>query len=423
MNPPVLAMADFSQRFVFQTDASSSASGAVLLQEVQGQRCPIAFASHTLSIQKKYSAYELECLAVLFGVEKFRMYLEHVEFDLETDNQALSWYLAHPRQTGRIARWVVRLSAFKFVPDHIKSTLNVVADTLSRMFETRESQDSLPSIVAPVLYDMPLAFDDLRSHQAQDSEITAVIQKLEAGEPITPYSMRDGLLYCVAKFDRKPKVVLPHHLIPVVFRFYHESPVGGHLGVYKTIHKFRELFIWKTMDKDIKVRVKSCHPCRLSKPAQATRVGFLASDVANAPMEKIFIDYVGPFPRSKMGNSFALVAVDAFSKFTWIFPVRRATSAITIACLKSIFSTSGVCRHLVSDNGSQFTSPEFRHFVFGLGIHHFTTTPYYPNPSHAERFNRNLKSALIAYHYTNHSLWDSELHWLQFALILRIMSR
>jgi hypothetical protein len=74
---------------------------------------------------------------------------------------------------------------------------------LSRMFETRESQDSLPSIVAPVLYDMPLAFDDLRSHQAQDPEITAIIQKLEAGEPITPYSMRDGLLYCVAKFDRK----------------------------------------------------------------------------------------------------------------------------------------------------------------------------------------------------------------------------
>jgi transposase InsO family protein len=169
------------------------------------------------------------------------------------------------------------------------------------------------------------------------------------------------------------------------------------------------------MDTDFKVHVKGCHPCRLSKLAQATRVGFLASDVANAPIEKIFIDYVGPFPRLKMGNSFALAAVDAFSKFTWIFPVRRATSAITIACLKSIFSTFGVCHHLVSDNGSHFTSHEFRHFVFVLGIHHFTTTPYYPNPSHAEWFNRNFKSALIAYHYTNHCLWDSELHWLQFA--------
>jgi hypothetical protein len=50
------------------------------------------------------------------------MYLEHVELDVESDIQALSWYLAHICQTGRIARWAVRLSAFKFVPHHIKGT-------------------------------------------------------------------------------------------------------------------------------------------------------------------------------------------------------------------------------------------------------------------------------------------------------------
>jgi hypothetical protein len=69
MNPPVLAMAYFSQRFVLQTDASSSALGAVLLQEVQGKRRPIAFASRTLCIQeKKYSAYELgSCCSLWSG--------------------------------------------------------------------------------------------------------------------------------------------------------------------------------------------------------------------------------------------------------------------------------------------------------------------------------------------------------------------
>jgi hypothetical protein len=186
---PVLAMADFSQRFVLQTDASSSALGAVLLQEVQGQRRPIAFTSRTLSIQEnKYSTYEIECLAVLFGVEKFRMYLEHAEFDL-----ALSWFLAHPCQTGRIALWVVRLSAFKFVPHHIKGTLNVMADTLSRMFETAEPQNNLPSVVALLLYDMPWAFTDLKSHKTQDPESLGIIQRLEAGESITPYWV--ALLY------------------------------------------------------------------------------------------------------------------------------------------------------------------------------------------------------------------------------------
>jgi hypothetical protein len=65
----------------------------------------------------------------------------------------LSWCLTHPRQTGRIAQWVDRLSIYKFFPRHIKGTLNVVTDMLSRMFETVGPQNNLPSIVAPILYD------------------------------------------------------------------------------------------------------------------------------------------------------------------------------------------------------------------------------------------------------------------------------
>jgi hypothetical protein len=52
---------------------------------------------------------------------------------------------------------------------------------------------------------------------------------------------------------------------------------------------------------------------------------------------------------------------------------------------------------------------------FARGIRHVTTTPYYPQPSHAERFNRNLRAALIAYHHLDHSRWDENLNWLQFA--------
>ena len=76
----------------------------------------------------KYSAFELKALAVLLGAEKFRMYIEHVHFELQTDCRALSWVLAKPRTTGRISRWAVRLSAFKFSVTHIRGTDNTVAD-------------------------------------------------------------------------------------------------------------------------------------------------------------------------------------------------------------------------------------------------------------------------------------------------------
>jgi hypothetical protein len=77
--PPVLRMADFGKKFILQTDSSGVALGAVLSQEVDGVRQPIAYASRTLTAQerKASSVYELECLAVLFGTDKFRRYLEH----------------------------------------------------------------------------------------------------------------------------------------------------------------------------------------------------------------------------------------------------------------------------------------------------------------------------------------------------------
>jgi hypothetical protein len=51
-------------------------------------------------------------------------------------------------------------------------------------------------------------------------------------------------------------------------------------------------------------------------------------------MQKIFIDYVGKFPRSKAGNRAILVCVGAFSKFVWKIPVRQATTRATIKSLK-----------------------------------------------------------------------------------------
>ena len=53
---------------------------------------------------------------------------------------------------------------------------------------------------------------------------------------------------------------------------------------------------------------------------------------------------------------------------------------------------------------------------FKLGIvDHITTTEYRPQGNIAERHLRNLKSALIAYHANDHTSWDQNLSWIQFA--------
>lgn len=419
MSPPVLRMPDFSLPFVLQTDASSVAIAAVLQQEVDGVRQPIAFASRTLTPQerKASSVYELECLAVVFGVDKFRRFLEHSEFLLETDNQALSWLLAHPRQLGKIGRWVVKIAALKFRVQHIRGTQNVVADALSRMFHEPSEEPEVDSKCNSILLQFPLAFTEVLTYQQQDPELSPVLQELQNGGVHPPFTLSKGVLCCrPRRGERSPRVVLPSVLIPMVFSYFHCSPVGGHLGIHKTIGRIRKSYIWKGMDRDIAQRVRSCRMCSLSKPAQNSKLGLLASEVAERPMDKIFIDFVGKFPRSKTGNTMLLVCVDAFSKFVWLIPLRQATSNTTIQALKTnIFQHFGLPSTIVSDNGSQFTSLAFQRMCVSHGIQHVTTSPYYPQPSHAERFNRNLRSALIAYHAERQDSWDQNLAWLQLA--------
>jgi transposase InsO family protein len=194
------------------------------------------------------------------------------------------------------------------------------------------------------------------------------------------------------------------------------SLLGAHLGVRKTIWKIRAHFAWKGMDNEIESKIHVCQVCSRSKPAQNTRLGLLSSDVAERPMQKLFIDFVGKFPHSNVGNTVILVGVDAFSKFVWLIPLREATTKATVKALKErIFSSFSVPEVIVSDNAQCFTSREFRNFCFESGIRHVTTSPYHPQPSYAERFNKNLRAALIAYHSNAQNTWDRNLTWLQLA--------
>jgi transposase InsO family protein len=113
-----------------------------------------------------------------------------------------------------------------------------------------------------------------------------------------------------------------------------------------------------------------------------------------------------------------LVCIDSFSKFVWLIPLREANTSAAIMALKErVFSDFSVPEFLVSDKARCFTSVEFQQFCFDFCIKHVTTSPYYPQPSHAERFNRNLRSALMAYHGGTYSHWDRDLALLQLAFI------
>ena len=96
-------------------DASHSGLGASLEQQNwEGVWIPIAFASRYLNTQeKKYSTNELELLAVVLSVDRFKHYLLGKEFVIATDHKALVSALDENKSNktykSRLTRWVDRI--------------------------------------------------------------------------------------------------------------------------------------------------------------------------------------------------------------------------------------------------------------------------------------------------------------------------
>jgi hypothetical protein len=146
--------------------------------------------------------------------------------------------------------------------------------------------------------------------------------------------------------------------------------------------------------------VHKCDLCQRAKPAQDTQVGLHAANPSSQPLERLFVDIVGPLTCTKRGNLAILVEVDVFSKFVFFFLVWKISSQVVSDCLERVFFPAfGTLTSVVTDNARVLCCKQFRDLCFWWGITHITTTPYYPQASLEEWVNRNLKSALKIFHH------------------------
>ncbi|KAK3700539.1 hypothetical protein QZH41_000759 [Actinostola sp. cb2023] len=130
----VMAHYDPAAETHLRVDASPVGLGAILLQCQDGVSRPVAYASRTLTdVERRYSQTEKEALAVVWGCEKFHLYLYCTEFTLFTDHKPLEViYSPRAKPPARIERWVLRLQPYRFKICHMEGKTNP-ADVLSRL--------------------------------------------------------------------------------------------------------------------------------------------------------------------------------------------------------------------------------------------------------------------------------------------------
>jgi transposase InsO family protein len=91
-----------------------------------------------------------------------------------------------------------------------------------------------------------------------------------------------------------------------------------------------------------------------------------------------------------------LVIVDAHSKWPEVYNMNsNTTSSAVISKFADSFARFGIPQQLVTDNGPQFTSEEFKKFCSCNKVHHVCVSPYHPRSNgEAERFVRTFKTAM-----------------------------
>ncbi|UYV69067.1 K02A2.6-like [Cordylochernes scorpioides] len=84
-----------------------------------GNSYPVQYYSRTLrKYERNYTITELECLAIIETVDRFKVYLAGNGFTIFTDHCALQWLKNIKNPTGRLFRWSLRLSVYDYQSFH-----------------------------------------------------------------------------------------------------------------------------------------------------------------------------------------------------------------------------------------------------------------------------------------------------------------
>ena len=180
-------------------DGSPTGVAAILTQTYDNRTHIVAYASRSLSpVEQRYSQLEREALAILFGCERFRLYLIGSHFTVVTDHKPLLpiFTKPHTQPSARIERWLLRLQPYDLTLEYQPGKQNPV-DYMSRhpvspppdTLAAEEHVNFVISTHTPVA----VTQTDIENASSKDPVIQKIIQAVKIALGLAEaYSTRDG---------------------------------------------------------------------------------------------------------------------------------------------------------------------------------------------------------------------------------------
>jgi len=280
----LLVAPNLDKEFRVEADASNFATGGVLSIKCNDNKWrPVAYISKSLNeTERNYEIHDKEMLAVIRCLEAWRHFLEGAKgkFEIWSDHKNLEYFMSNQKLNRRQARWALYLSRFDFILKHVPGQRMGKVDGLSRrpdwergverdnkeqMLVKREWLEAQAAEVSEVVIDGVDILDRIRKSKAKDDEVVKAVEEMKrAGVKVLrdeEWREHEGLML------KEGKVYVPkdEKLRAEVIRLYHDTPVGGHGGQWKTTELVTRNFWWPGVSREVKRYVEGCDACQRNK--------------------------------------------------------------------------------------------------------------------------------------------------------------
>ena len=245
----------------------------------------------------------------------------------------------------------------------------------------------------------------LREHTLSDESLK-VMRNL-ADKKQQGYSWKAGLIVRERLDDLgrvKRQIWVPKQQREKLMTLAHEN--FGHLARNSVVKHITKSFYWPTLWNDTRIHVQSCDTCQRVTKKNPKKVPMVAREIVTVPFERVSIDLVGPLPKSKGGFKYLFTYIDNASRWPEAEPLRSITAKSVIKAFEKICLRNGFPRTVISDNGTQFCSSDFKKFCKQHNIQEIKTSPYRPQSNGlVERMHATLSSMINKLSKTKQGFW------------------
>ena len=164
----------------------------------------------------------------------------------------------------------------------------------------------------------------------------------------------------------------------------------GHYGVTRTTQILTGRVWWPSLPGDVANAIRTCLVC-LEKFKINPHVGVPVDRSVQEPGQLLYMDLVGPvvtYPDA--AYKYILVAVDSYSKFTFMEPLKKKTGLeVAQTLLDRVFLLTGVPDQIYTDAGLEFSNQVTRKLFQALKC----TCLLYTSPSPRDRTRSRMPSS------------------------------